>query len=78
MSAPPAEAPRAHTLNRWRRIGYRLLPGDGFSYVLHLRPAEWPIMAAHTLLGSVLALGIGSFFHGLSLGSWLCLSGSSF
>jgi 4-hydroxybenzoate polyprenyltransferase len=45
-------------LNRWRRWGYRLLPGDLFSYVLHLRPAEWPIMAGHTILGYVLAVGL--------------------
>jgi 4-hydroxybenzoate polyprenyltransferase len=45
-------------LNPWRRWGYRLLPGDLFSYVLHLRPAEWPIMAAHTALGYVLAVGL--------------------
>ena len=42
---------------RARRIGYRLLPGDAFSYLLHLRPREWPIMAAHTLLGAALAAG---------------------
>ena len=45
-------------LNAWRRWGYRLLPGDAFSYILHLRPAEWPIMAGHTMLGYVLAVGI--------------------
>jgi len=48
----------ARALNAWRRWGYRLLPGDVFSYVLHLRPAEWPIMAGHTILGYVLAVGI--------------------
>ena len=48
--------PRA--LNSWRRWGYRLLPGDVYSYLLHLRPAEWPIMAAHTALGYVLAVGL--------------------
>lgn len=48
--------PRA--LNPWRQWGYRLLPGDLFSYVLHMRPAEWPIMAGHTLLGYVLAVGL--------------------
>jgi len=47
----------ARALNAWRRWGYRLLPGDLFSYVLHLRPAEWPIMAGHTMLGYVLAVG---------------------
>jgi 4-hydroxybenzoate polyprenyltransferase len=48
----------ARGLNVWRRWGYRLLPGDLFSYVLHMRPAEWPIMAAHTALGYILAVGI--------------------
>ncbi len=48
----------ARTLNVWRRWGYRLLPGELFSYLLHMRPAEWPIMAAHTILGYVLAVGI--------------------
>src|SRR5881398_3537873 len=42
----------------WRRWGYRVLPGDAFSYLLHLRPAEWPIMAAHTALGYLLAVGL--------------------
>jgi len=41
-----------------RALGYRLLPGDAFSYVLHLRPREWPIMAAHTALGFILAEGV--------------------
>ena len=48
----------ARALTSWRRWGYRLLPGDLFSYVLHLRPAEWPIMGAHTALGYVLAVGL--------------------
>ncbi len=53
MSAP--RDPR--TLSAPRRWGYRLLPGDGFSYLLHLRPREWPIVAAHTALGFLLATG---------------------
>ena len=32
----------ARTLNAWRRWGYRVLPGDLYSYILHMRPAEWP------------------------------------
>jgi len=48
----------ARTLNAWRRWGYRLLPGDLYSYILHMRPAEWPIMAGHTLLGYILAVGL--------------------
>lgn len=43
-----------------RRLGYRLLPGDGYSYVLHFRPREWPIVAAHALSGFLLALPLGS------------------
>jgi lycopene elongase/hydratase (dihydrobisanhydrobacterioruberin-forming) len=41
-----------------RAAGYRLL-GRRLDYLLHLRPAEWPIMAAHTALGYFLAVGIG-------------------
>lgn len=51
---------RARNLNAIRRIGYAILPGDLFSYILHLRPAEWPIMAAHTTIGILLATGIGA------------------
>ena len=56
----------ARTRNTWRRWGYRLLPGEVFSYVLHMRPAEWPIMAGHTLVGYVLAVG----FSGVVRGAW--------
>jgi 4-hydroxybenzoate polyprenyltransferase len=47
----------------FRRVGYRVL-GRGFDYLLHLRPAEWPIMAAHTALGYVLAVGLPGAFRG--------------
>ena len=57
----------ARTRNVWRRWGYRLLPGDLFSYILHLRPAEWPIMAAHTAFGYVLAVGWDGLKHGVAL-----------
>jgi len=56
----------ARTRNAWRRWGYRLLPGEVFSYVLQMRPAEWPIMAGHTLVGYVLAVG----FSGVVRGAW--------
>jgi 4-hydroxybenzoate polyprenyltransferase len=56
----------ARTLNVWRRWGYRLLPGELFSYILHLRPAEWPIMAAHTAFGYVLAVGFEGVGRGAS------------
>jgi 4-hydroxybenzoate polyprenyltransferase len=75
----------ARSLNVWRRAGYRLLPGDGFSYILHLRPAEWPIMTAHTALGFVLAVGLGPALSGARLGTLLlalliwvvCLNGGT-
>ncbi len=54
----------ARATSAWRRWGYRVLPGDLFSYLLHLRPAEWPIMAAHTALGWVLAVGLRGALHG--------------
>jgi len=49
-----------------REAGYRLL-GARLDYLLHLRPAEWPIMAAHTLLGYLLAVGIAGAAHGVQL-----------
>lgn len=69
VSASPPAHRGARDLNVWRRWGYRLLPGDGFSYVLHLRPAEWPIMAAHTVLGYVLAVGFAGVARGEHLGA---------
>ena len=50
-----------------RRHGYRLF-GRGFDFILHLRPAEWPIMAGHTALGYLLAVGVGGFLRGEQLG----------
>lgn len=75
--------PRA--LNPWRQWGYRLLPGDLFSYLLHMRPAEWPIMAGHTALGYVLAVGLKGAGSGeqlasalLALAVWvICLNGGT-
>ena len=46
-----------------RALGYRLL-GRGFDYLLHLRPAEWPIMAVHLLTGSALAIGLAGMLAG--------------
>ena len=62
---------RARELNVWRRWGYRLLPGELNSYLLHLRPAEWPIMAGHTLLGYVLAVGLRGAGSGEQIGTAL-------
>jgi len=47
-------------VSRGRAAGYRLL-GGGLDYLLHLRPAEWPIMAAHTALGYLLATGLADW-----------------
>ncbi len=58
-SPPPSVDParyRTHTFAR--RVGYRIFPRQGFSYLLHLRPREWPIMAAHTAVGFLLAVGV--------------------
>jgi 4-hydroxybenzoate polyprenyltransferase len=67
-----------------RRAGYRLL-GTRFDYVLHARPVEWPIVAAHTAVGYVLAVGVRSVARGeqlgtaaLGLGLWVvCLNGGT-
>jgi 4-hydroxybenzoate polyprenyltransferase len=58
---------RRATLSPLRRAGYRLL-GSAFDYLLHLRPAEWPIMAAHTALGYLLAVGLPGALEGVALG----------
>jgi 4-hydroxybenzoate polyprenyltransferase len=67
-----------------RGAGYRLL-GTRFDYLLHTRPAEWPIMAAHTALGYLLAVGLEGAGRGehlvpalLGLGLWVvCLNGGT-
>ena len=63
------DAAREH--GAMRRLGYRLLPGDSFSYVLHLRPLEWPIMAGHTTLGFLLAVGLTPLVRGEGWGTLL-------
>ena len=55
--------------SRLRQLGYRLLPGDGFAYLLHMRPREWPIMLAHTTLGFLLAQGLGATLSGAHAGA---------
>ena len=66
-----------------RAAGYRLV-GRRLDYLLHLRPAEWPIMAAHTVLGYLLAVGIagaaGEHLGRALLGLFLwvvCLNGGT-
>lgn len=67
-----------------RRAGYHLL-GSWFDYLLHTRPAEWPIVAAHTLVGYLLAVGLDGALDGerlgaavLGVGLWVvCLNGGT-
>ncbi len=67
-----------------RRAGYRLL-GTRLDYLLHLRPAEWPILAGHTALGYILAVGITGLRTGahlsealLGIALWVvCLNGGT-
>ena len=53
-----------------RAAGYSLL-GKRFDYFLHLRPAEWPIVAAHTAVGYMLAVRVSGVRAGEHLGSAL-------
>jgi 4-hydroxybenzoate polyprenyltransferase len=67
-----------------RETGYRLL-GRRFDYLLHTRPAEWPIVAAHTTVGYLLAVGLRGALRGERLGPallgvllWVvCLNGGT-
>lgn len=67
-----------------REIGYRLL-GSRFTYLLHTRPAEWPIVAAHATVGYLLAVGWGGALAGERMGAaaagvglWVvCLNGGT-
>jgi 4-hydroxybenzoate polyprenyltransferase len=54
-------------VSRARQAGYRLL-GKRFDFVLHTRPAEWPIVAGHAIVGYVLAVGIGAAARGERIG----------
>lgn len=71
-------------MTRARAAGYALF-GQRFDYLLHLRPAEWPIMAAHTAVGYLLAVGLAGARSGrqlvpalLGLVLWIaCLNGGT-
>ena len=71
-------------MNPVRQTGYRLL-GQRFDYLLHTRPAEWPIVAAHTAVGYLLAVGLQGAARGDRLGPallgitlWVvCLNGGT-
>src|SRR5688500_2384879 len=49
---------------RARALGYRLL-GRGFDYLLHLRPAAWPISAAHLLCRAAPAVRLAVILEGV-------------
>lgn len=53
---------------RRRALGYRVL-GRSFDYILHTRPAEWPIVAAHLTVGTLLAWSRGGTGWG-EVGAW--------
>lgn len=85
ISAGSEKPPHYRTYTRSRRIGYSILPGEAFSFLLHLRPREWPIMAAHTAVGFVMAVGLDGLGDqsllgrlGLALALWVvCLNGGT-
>ena len=59
--------------------------GTRLDYLLHTRPAEWPIVAAHTSLGYLLAVGVANALRSgrlapaaLGVGLWVvCLNGGT-
>ena len=53
-----------------RRFFEGLIGAKPMPYLLHLRPLEWPIMTAHFLLGTFLAVGAGIQLRPSLLG-WL-------
>lgn len=59
-----------------RALGYKLL-GRGFDYLLHLRPAEWPILTVHFYTGAALSLTAGGLFRSGNGGA-LLLGGLAF
>lgn len=71
-------------MSRARQAGYRVL-GARLDYLLHTRPIEWPIVAAHTAVGYLLAVGLRSAVPGERLGPallgvalWVvCLNGGT-
>jgi 4-hydroxybenzoate polyprenyltransferase len=71
-------------VSRARQVGYQVL-GLRLDYLLHTRPIEWPIVAAHTAVGYLLAVGLHHAVQGARLGPallgialWVvCLNGGT-
>ncbi len=71
-------------MSRARQAGYRLL-GSRLDYLLHTRPTEWPIVAAHAAVGYLLAVGLDNALRSGRLGAaclgvalWvICLNGGT-
>jgi 4-hydroxybenzoate polyprenyltransferase len=71
-------------VTRARRAGYQLL-GRQLDFLLHTRPAEWPIVVAHTALGYLLAVGLFNALRSerladaaLGIALWVvCLNGGT-
>src|SRR5581483_7036782 len=77
-------APESWARTAARAAAYRLL-GPRLAYLLHTRPAEWPIVAAHTGLGYLLAVELEGAARGealpaalLGVALWVvCLNGGT-
>src|SRR4051812_49018463 len=76
-------SPRPGVVTPARQTGYRLL-APRFDYLLHTRPAEWPIVAAHAAVGYLLAAGLHAIEGDrlvaaiLGIGLWvICLNGGT-
>jgi 4-hydroxybenzoate polyprenyltransferase len=71
-------------VSRARQAGYRLL-GTRLDYLLHTRPVEWLIVAAHTAVGYLLAVGADNALRSerlpaacLGIALWvICLNGGT-
>lgn len=79
MDSSTEVTPDALAATPARRALHAVL-GPALPYVLHLRPAEWPIMAGHSALGWWLASGTlaldGDAWRGLA--AWvICLNGGT-
>ncbi len=68
MNRQPSSTPRKAEPFHLRQRLEGLLGPTLMAYILHLRPLEWPIMTAHFLLGTLLAVGFHLPLKGALLG----------